>query len=236
MSVHVSTARLRQMRGVSRRRTLDRAIRALAVVVVVLAAMGAAVAVPRRAYASSAMVIPERVGSFARAEGERWGYLYSNTNGVGATIGRGARSDTRKVTRTIEYGVVANKGGLKLSAIAEHTVRYEVYVSGEKRGQIYRVYQPKIKLRSASGRLFYLWKLKVSLKSTLLSLTEVAGGGEVYKVKHQISVTLPRQPLLPRNRWIELARQLAEAKTGPYVRSIAIVPNGGWGRLVVGFD
>lgn len=236
MTAHVSTVRVRRRRAERGRRSMDLALRTFAAAAVLLAATLAVSAFPQRAHASEPLVIPERVGSFARAEGERWGYLYSNTRGVGAIIGRGTRSDTKKVVRTIEYGIAANEGGLKLNVVAEHTVRYEVYASGAKRGQIYRVYQPKVRVRTASGRLFYLWKLKVSLKSAVMSSNETDGGGEVYRVRHQLTLSLPRQPLLPRNRWIELARQLAEAKTGPYIRSVTIVPNGGWGRVVVGFE
>lgn len=235
MSSNVSAFGVRRRRTARARESVGHLPRWVAVAVLLLAATAGAVTVPQRAFARS-VVIPERVGSFVRVEGERWGYLYSNTKGVGAAIGRGARADTRKVTRTVEYGVSANKAGLKLDVIAEHTVRYEVFVNGTKRGQIYRVYQPKVTIRSASGRLFYLWKLAVSMKSTVLSLTETLGGGQTYRVKHQITLTLPRQALMPRSRWIELARQLAEAKSGPYVRTVTVLPDGAWGRLVVGFE
>lgn len=191
---------------------------------------------PVQAHAARSLVIPEGVGSYLRAGGERWGYLYSGQRGLGGTVTKGTRSDTRKVTRTIEYGIGANERGLKFDAVAEHTVRYEVYVSGPSRGRIYRVYQPKVTFRRASGQMLMLWKLTVSLKSTIVSRADTASGGEVYRVKHQVTLKLPRQPLLPKSRWVELARQLAQASTGPYTRTVSIVPNGGWGTLVVGIE
>lgn len=205
----------------------------LAIAAAVFVLAGLALTAPSRAVAVQTLRIPEKVGSWATSGNERWGYDYSSVAGLGGTVSNGARSDTRKVTRTLVYRVSGDRAGLKLDVRALHTIRYEVYVSGPHRGAVYRVYKPTVVLRSASATYLLLWRLSVKMANAVISVIGTPAGGSTYIARHAITLTLPRQATVPGGAVGEVMRRYFSLVSGEYERSVTLVPDGRWGYLVV---
>ena len=193
----------------------------------------AAFTLPGTAAATTSYLrIPERVGDYAVDREEHWGYT-SGTSSLGGTVSPGARSDTRKVTRTFTYRIKGSKLGLKMDISTLNTVRYEVYVSGPNKGKVYRFYAPTVVGKGGTASYLLIWKLTPKLVNTVLSV-EPAGSGYRYRIRHDLSFTFPRQITIGRDQLSELVRRVFRLSFESYDRIINLVPDGGYGYLRVG--
>lgn len=182
--------------------------------------------VPALAYCRT-VTLSTQAGKSVRVDDERWEY-----EGKAATVTRGSRNTTRKVSRTIRYTLAGRQGGLKARIVKRIVLKYEIYVSGPLKGRIYRLYTPRCVLEEAEARYLYLVRLTVHTRSTLTQASVDRSGHARVGFHESNSFTIPRQSIIKRDSLSDLLRSLVSINLENYNRFYTITP-GGYGTVRV---
>lgn len=188
--------------------------------------------VPTLAHAITRTIPDNPANSYKRGV-ESWRYFSAGNAGSGASVTRGSRKDTAKVTRTIMYELSGTSRGIQLNIRKRLRLVYEVYKSGAQKGKIYRFYKPSMVTIEKNCRYYRIFRLVTNTKSTLLDygLTEEGEGIGAYE--ERTVFTLPRQFPMRRDALTELLRQAFNIDNGGKLYTYRVRAHGAFGAVSV---
>lgn len=224
-SVHKDRLRQRRMAYKS---PMQIAIALCAACLLIVASM-----VPLPAYAAVTIKMPERVNATQRKDINYWTYQYSNKSGVAAQVSKGVRKDTEKVSRTLLNEIKGLRRGINLRLAKQVKINYEVYKSGPKKGQIYRVYKPTIKHTSKTASYLGVFRLSVSPNVRVTSNYVDSRGRGIVKISEQTTFKLPQQFPIRRDAFSQMLRQQFKIQSAQATRTFIITPNKNYGTLSI---
>lgn len=161
----------------------------------------------------------------------KWYFTTARDSHVAAQISKGRRKDTAKVVRTLRNDIKGKARGITLDISKEIKLTYEVYTSGPKKGELYRINKPEIKHLKKSARYLGIIKLTSKPRVEVISYDISSDGSALIVLKEQTLFTLPRQFPMKRDTLTELLRKSFKIESKQVERRITIVPKGSYGTV-----
>lgn len=208
-----------------------RALKITAMVIGALLVSAAVLAIDPVSLAAKPVVLTEKPQAKVGNKISVWYYSSARDSKVAATISKGIKKDTTKVVRTIRNDIKGMSRGVSLDISKEIKLTYEIYTSGAKKGELYRINKPQIKHVSKKARYLGLIKLTVSPKIEVVSYSIDQKGRAVVLLTEQTKFTLPRQFPLRRDTLTELLRQSFNIESKAVERTIVVMPQGQYGTV-----